>query len=114
MQPDLDIERSNSPKYEMLEKIFPSVDELYEMARPYELPVSAFEITGPYAIANCTSLEAEQLIYDTPFEDEDSYGPIYYEPPLKLNKIYEEFEGKRFRKLYHHEIRFVAIHDYMH
>ena len=56
--------------------------------------------------------KAEQLIYDTPFEDEDSYGPIYYEPPLKLNKIYEEFEGKRFRKLYHHEIRFAGIYDY--
>ncbi|XP_065899772.1 uncharacterized protein [Dysidea avara] len=97
----------DSPKYEVLEKIFPSMDGIYEMARPYELPVSVFEMSGPspYAIVDCTSLEVEQLIYDTPFEDEDSYGPIYYEPPLKLNKIYEEFEGKRFRKLYHHEIR---------
>jgi len=85
------------------------MEGIYEMANTqYALPESAYEMSdiSPYAIAN--SLEDEQQIYDTPFEDEDSYGPIYYEPPSNLQKIYEEFEGKKFRKLYHHEIRFVS------
>jgi len=111
LQPVADIELPDSPKYEVLEKIIPSMNGTYEIARPYDLPVSVFEMSAPapHAIINCTSLETEQLIYDTPFEDEDSYGPIYYEPPLNISKIYEEFEGKRFRKLYHREIRFVQL-----
>ena len=91
----------------MLEVALSNMEAVYEMASPqYALPVCAYEMSeiSPYAIAN--SLEAEQEIYETPFEDEDSYGPIYYEPPSNLQKIYEEFEGKRFRKLYHHQIRF--------
>ena len=79
------------------------LDGMYEMAKPYELPLSAFEVS---VTTVATSIEAERQIYDTPFEDEESYGPIYYEPPSSLHKIYEEFEGKKFRKLYHHEIRF--------
>ena len=91
----------------MLEVALSSIEGIYEMATTqYTLPVSAYEMSdiSPYAIAN--SLDAEKQIYETPFEDEDSYGPIYYEPPSNLQKIYEEFEGKRFRKLYHREIRF--------
>jgi len=91
----------------MLEAALSNMDRVYEMASTqYALPVSAHEMSeiSPYAIAN--SLETEQQIYETPFEDEDNYGPIYYEPPSNLQKIYEEFEGKRFRKLYHRQIRF--------
>ena len=41
------------------------------------------------------------MIYSTPCEDEGSYGPTYCEFPCDELKIYEEFEGKRFHKLYH-------------
>jgi len=49
--------------------------------------------------------EEEQKIYETPCEDSDNYGPIYTEPPTKVEKIYEIFEGKRFPKLFHQNIR---------
>ena len=49
-------------------------------------------------------MEKEEVIYNTPCEDEGNCGPIYCEPPCDEHKIYEEFEGKRFRKLYHKEI----------
>jgi len=91
----------------MLEVALSSMEGVYEMASPqYALPVCAYEMSeiSPCAIAN--SLETEKEIYETPFEDEESNGPIYYEPPSNLQKIYEEFEGKRFRKLYHRQIRF--------
>ena len=51
------------------------------------------------------SMDEEEQIYNTPYEDEGNYGPIYYEPPSDEHKIYEEFEGKKFRKLYHEDIR---------
>ena len=47
----------------------------------------------------------EEQIYETPCEDDDDYGPIYTEPPMEMEKIYETFEGKRFCKLYHQNIR---------
>ena len=50
------------------------------------------------------SIEAEQLIYDTPCEGEESIGPIYSAPSSDEEKIYEEFEGKHFRKLHHNEL----------
>ena len=84
----------------MLETTLSNMERIYEEdATQYALP---YEISS-YA----NSLDAEKQIYQTPFEDEESYGPIYYEPPSNLQKIYEEFEGKGFHKLHHHEIRFV-------
>ena len=67
------------------------VNNLYEVpsASPYEM----FE-----------SLEAEQVIYETPCEGEGTAGPVYCAPPSDEQKIYEEFEGKRFRKLRHEEL----------
>ena len=50
-------------------------------------------------------MEDEQKIYETPCEDDGDYGPIYTEPPTAVEKIYETFEGKRFCKLYHQNIR---------
>ena len=50
-------------------------------------------------------MEVEQQIYETPCEDEEDYGPIYSVPSSNEQKIYEEFEGKRFRHLYSAEIR---------
>jgi len=45
------------------------------------------------------------MIYETPCEGEETTGPIYCAPPSDEQKIYEEFEGKRFRKLHRKEIR---------
>ena len=66
------------------------MEGVYEYATPYSEPVQ---------------LEDEQKIYETPCEDDGDYGPIYTEPPKEVEKIYETFEGKRFQKLYHHNIR---------
>ena len=68
-----------------------TTENLYEMQTP-----------SPYEMAQ--SMEAEQQIYETPCEDEEDYGPIYCMPPSDEEKIYVEFEGKRFRKLYRREI----------
>ena len=73
------------------------------MASPsYELPT-----VSPYEMAE--SMEAEQQIYETPHEDEENYGPIFSIPSSDEQKIYKEFEGKRFRKLYHGELKFVLL-----
>ena len=63
----------------------------------YELPNAS-----PYEMAE--SLEAEQQIYETPCEGEENVGPIYCVPSSDEQKIYEEFEGKRFHKLRHNEL----------
>ena len=64
-----------------------------------------------YAVlgSNSAQTENEQKIYDTPCEDDGDYGPIYTEPPMAVEKIYETFEGKRFRKLHHQNIRYILV-----
>ena len=84
----------------------------YETAAvQHELPSSSYELSSisPYELTE--SVEAEQQIYETPYEDEENYGPIYTAPSSDEQKIYEEFEGKRFRKLYHREIRYVWMYN---
>ena len=66
-----------------------------------------YEYATPYSDA--VQMEDEQKIYETPCEDDGDYGPIYTEPPKAVEKIYETFEGKRFRKLYHRNIKYVAM-----
>ena len=73
----------------------------------YEIPITTSSTTmesnaTPYEIA--VSMEAEQHIYETPCEDEEDYGPVYQKPPSNEQKIYEEFEGKRLRKILYNEI----------
>ena len=51
------------------------------------------------------AMEDEQMIYDTPCDDDEDYGPIYTEPPNDLEKIYEIIDGKKLRKLFHWNIR---------
>ncbi|XP_065899793.1 uncharacterized protein [Dysidea avara] len=53
------------------------------------------------------AMEDEQMIYDTPCDDDEDYGPIYTEPPNDLEKIYEIIDGKKLRKLFHWNIRSV-------
>ena len=76
----------------------------------YESSMTWYEVSGPLSQDLTKLMEEEEEIYNTPYEDKRSYGPIYYEPaPSDERKIYAQFEGKRFRKLYHKEI-WLAIH----
>ena len=74
-----------------------------------EETVSSMEEVYAYAVrqSNTVQVEDEQKIYDTPYEDDDC-GPIYTKPPKVVEKIYETFEGRRFRKLYHQSIRYAC------
>ena len=81
-------------------------------AAPYEEPVSAqpgcatnlYEMPSASPCEMAESIETEQQIYETPCEGEESIGPIYCAPPTDEEKIYEEFEGKRFRKIHKEEL----------
>ena len=81
-------------------------------AIPYEEPVSTqhdlatnlYEVPSASPFEMAESIEAEQQIYETPCENEESIGPTYCVPSTDEQKIYEEYEGKRFRKLYHKEL----------
>ena len=70
----------------------------------YEASVNWYEASGSPSQALAKSIEEEEEIYNTPYEEEGNYGPVYCEPPNDEQKIYAEFEGKKFRKLYHKEI----------
>ena len=54
------------------------------------------------------SMKEEQNIYDTPCDDEEDYGPIYYEPPNEEEKIYAVFAGRKLQKLYREDVRYVC------
>ena len=83
-------------------------------ASPYEIPISATQahpssnshevLQSALSDQTVASMEAEQEIYKTPCEGEGNTGLVYCVPSSNEQKIYEEFEGKRFRKLYHKEI----------
>ena len=70
----------------------------------YEISKDWCEISSlsPQEIAR--SIEKEEKIYNTPYEDEGDYGPVYCQPPSDELEIYAEFEEKKFRKIYHREI----------
>ena len=74
------------------------------------MPASSYELpsVSPYELAE--SMEAEQQIYETLYEDEGNYGPIYSTPSSDEQKICEEFEGKKFCKLYQKELKFVLAY----
>ena len=83
----------------MIEKALSTMNTPQMQAQPcvYEAPCAA-----PYEMVE--SIEAEQQVYETPCEGEQSIGPIYCAPSSDEKKIYEEFEGKRFRKLHREEL----------
>ena len=78
-------------QYEAPSNAQPYIENMYEApnAAPYEM---------------VESIESEQQVYETPCEGEQSIGPVYCAPSSDEKKIYEEFEGKRFRKLYSEEL----------
>jgi len=55
------------------------------------------------------SQQTEESIYDTPYSNIEDCGPIYSMPADNERKIYEEFAGKRFRKLLHKGIKLVFL-----
>ena len=80
-------------------------------ATPYEEPIDAIPsfVNGLYEVTVITSLEmaesikAEEQVYHTLCEEENT-GPAYCVPSSDEQTIYEEYEGKRFHKLYHKDI----------
>ena len=77
------------------------------------MPVPSHELPTVSPDEMAKSMKAEQQIYETPYEDEQNYGPIYSAPSSDEQKLYEEFEGKRFRKLYQGELKFVLLALYI-
>jgi len=69
----------------------------------YTSDYSSIEIGGK---ANHVNDSIEEKIYETTCVDASDYGPIYIEPPTEVEKIYATFEGKRFQKLRHKEIKY--------
>jgi len=85
------------------------------MEGAYEtIPKSMYEMPKFLPNTMMISLETEKQIYDDPLEIQKDYGPIYHEPPSNVKKIYEEFEGKRFHKISHHEVRYVVLYIKFH
>ena len=93
---------SGPPYYSILNAALSNMNGTY--GPHYEASADWYEVSDPPQQELVRSIEEEEEIYNTPCEDEDDYGPVYYEPPNDEHKIYAEFEGKRFRKLYHKEI----------
>ena len=81
-------------------------------ATPYEEPIDAKPclVNGLYEVSVISpremaeSIKAEEQIYHTLCEDEETIGPAYCVPSSDEQTIYEEYEGKRFHKLYHKDI----------
>ena len=102
-----------SGKASFVDKAISSMKRQYNVTVPaqYELPspstctVGIYEMEGPAPYEIAESMEDEQQIYETPCEIEENIGPVYLESSSDEHKIYEEFEGKRFRKLCHSEIK---------
>ena len=78
----------------------------------YNVEIKNIDEVYGYAVlsGDAVQMEDEEKIYETPCEDDGDYGPIYTEPPNAMEKIYETFEGKRFCKLFHRNIRYSLLH----
>ena len=70
----------------------------------YESLVDWHEVSSLSSQDMPRSIEEEEGIYSTPCEDEETFGPIYCEPPCDEHKIYAQFEGEKFNKIYREEI----------
>jgi len=68
-------------------------------------PTSVYETSNSLPDKMNISLETEKQIYNEPIKIKEDYGPVYQEPPSSVSKIYEEFGGKWFHKISHHEVR---------
>ena len=93
-------EKSDSRYYSILNTALSSMNGAHDEPQ-YEASVDWYAVSSP---PSQELVEREEEIYNTSYEDERNYGPVYCEPPLDEQTIYAEFEGKRFCKLYHKEI----------
>ena len=85
---------------------------LPEVPDAYDEVVSYDKSRGLYYMSSqdvAKSLQTEEQIYDTPCNNKQYYGPIYCSPSDDETKLYQEFEGKKFQKLCHKEIKLVVL-----
>ena len=88
---------------------FPEVDNLYDDVHSYNASKGTYHMS-PHEVAK--SLETEETIYDTPYQNKVDFDVVYRTPADNEQKIYEEFAGKKFRRLYHKEIKLVHLSIY--
>jgi len=95
----------------MLNTALPDTNETYELLNRCDASTSSVEVykIAPGEVTKC--MEIEEQIYATPCIEMDC-GPLYCQPSDNEKEIYEEFEGKRFRKLCHKEIELVLAFIY--
>lgn len=96
----LEVENDSSeikPAREPLPYETPLLEALVHSLSKYEMPSAT-----PHELAQ--SMEKEKSIYETVTFDNKNYGPAYQKPPFEEQKIYKEFEGKKFRKILHKEV----------
>ena len=102
---------SHKHKFSVIEKALSTMNRA-QVNSPYEAPTNAqpcmqnnlYEVPSASPYEMVESIETEQQVYETPCEGEQSIGPVYYAPSSDEKKIYEEFEGKRFRKLFREQL----------
>ena len=82
-------------------------------AAPYEQPISApyYELVDP--ASSPTPEEITTSAYAEPYASVANIRQVYRQPSCDERKIYEQFEGKRFRKLHHNDIRFATYLTYL-
>ncbi|XP_065899232.1 uncharacterized protein [Dysidea avara] len=86
----------------MLAVALPEVPDAYDEVVSYDKSRGIYYMSSQ-DVAN--SLQTEEQIYDTPCNNKQDYGPIYCSPSDDETKLYQEFEGKKFQKLCHKEIK---------
>ena len=88
---------------------FPEVDNVYDDVLSYNASKGIYHMS-PHEVSK--SLETEETIYDTPYQNKVDFGVVYHTPADNEQKIYEEFAGKKFHRLYHKEIKLVYLSIY--
>jgi len=78
------------------------MDAIYDDVISYDKSKGIYYMS-PNEIAK--SLQTEETTYDTPCKHKEDCGPVYCVPADDEKKIYEEFAGKKFRKLLQKEIK---------
>ena len=110
---EADFSSSCKDEFSIVEKALTTMKKAQPIsATPIEEPVSEQaclvknlqEVTSLSSHEMAESIKAEEQIYYTLCEDEESTGPAYCVPSSDEQTIYEEYEGKRFHKLYHKDI----------
>ncbi|XP_065899331.1 uncharacterized protein [Dysidea avara] len=109
--PDYSVTNKYSVVDQALSSLNRTQDTMVTSPAPYEIPLTMsrptagiYEMEDPSPYDMAESMEAEQQIYETPCENEEPAGPVYCKPPSDEHKIYEEFAGKKFRKIFHKEV----------